>query len=138
MVKSNATSQGGAPAVIPAGGMDELRSNAARASSLLKSMSNRARLLVLCQLVTGEKSVGQLEAQLDLSQSALSQHLAVLRRANLVKTRREAQSIYYSLAGDEAVTVMSALHALYCAAPTPRPRAKRAAAGKSPAEPVKA
>jgi DNA-binding transcriptional ArsR family regulator len=76
-------------------------------------MSNRHRLMVLCQLWNGEKSVGELERIVGLSQSALSQHLARLRRDNLVTTRREAQTIFYSLAGDEAAAMIRALVRLY-------------------------
>ena len=90
--------------------------NARRASTLLKAMSNQHRLLILCQLVRGEKCVGDLEQIVGLSQSALSQHLARLRRDNLVKTRRSAQTIYYSLAGDEASAVIETLYELYCGA----------------------
>ena len=94
--------------------LKDLQDNARRATALLKAMSNQHRLLILCQLVDGEKCVGQLKEVVDLSQSALSQHLARLRRDNLVKTRRSAQTIYYSLAGDEAGAVIRTLHDLYC------------------------
>lgn len=93
----------------------DLEASARRASVLLKAMSNERRLLVLCQLADGEKSVSQLEALIGLSQSALSQHLARLRRDGLVVTRRAAQTIHYSLAGREAAAVMETLYALYCA-----------------------
>lgn len=99
----------------------DLQSNARRASTLLKAMSNERRLLILCYLSEGEKSVGELEELVDLSQSALSQHLARLRRDKLVRTRRAAQNIYYSLNGHEAQTIMATLHALYC---TPNDRKK--------------
>jgi len=94
--------------------IEKMRAGADQASSLLKSMANENRLLVLCYLVEGEKSVTELQRHLPLSQSALSQHLAVLRREGLVTTRREAQSIYYSLASDEARAVLSTLYELYC------------------------
>ena len=93
----------------------ELQSNAERASRLLKAMSNERRLLILCSLAEGERSVGELERIVDLSQSALSQHLARLRNDGLVGTRRSAQSIYYSLKGEEARTIILTLHALFCA-----------------------
>lgn len=93
----------------------DLLSNARRASTLLKAMSNERRLLILCYLAEGEKSVGELEELVDLSQSALSQHLARLRHDKLVRTRRSAQNIYYSLNGHEAQTVMATLHGLFCA-----------------------
>ncbi|MCC7046649.1 MAG: winged helix-turn-helix transcriptional regulator [Alphaproteobacteria bacterium] len=92
----------------------DLRRNARRASLLLKAMSNERRLMILCHLAEGEKSVGGLEAVVGLSQSALSQHLARLRRDKLVTTRRAAQTIYYALAGREAAAVMASLHDLYC------------------------
>ena len=93
---------------------DKMQASAEEASTLLKSMANENRLLILCQLVEGEKSVSELQRHLPLSQSALSQHLAVLRRERLVKTRRSAQSIYYSLASVEATAVLSTLSDLYC------------------------
>lgn len=92
----------------------DLQRNAQRASGLLKAMSNQHRLLILCQLLPGEKSVGELERIIGLSQSALSQHLARLRRDDLVRTRRSAQTIYYSLAGHEAEAVIETLYGLYC------------------------
>lgn len=94
--------------------LGKIQENARRAGALLKSMSNRHRLMVLCLLAPGEKCVGDLEKIIGLSQSALSQHLARLRRDELVKTRREAQTIYYSLNGKEAGAVIKTLHTLYC------------------------
>ncbi|MGZ8995612.1 MAG: ArsR/SmtB family transcription factor [Rhodospirillales bacterium] len=91
-----------------------MRASAARASALLKAMGNPHRLMVLCQLAKGERSVGELERLVGLSQSALSQHLARLRRDNLVQTRRSAQTIFYSLAGAEASAVIATLYQLYC------------------------
>lgn len=91
----------------------ELQQRAQTASALLKAMSNENRLMVLCSLVRGEMTVGELEETIGLSQSALSQHLAVLRQSNLVTTRRDAQSIYYSLAGTEAQAVIETLYGLY-------------------------
>lgn len=94
--------------------IEDLQANARRASALLKAMANERRLLILCQLAMGERSVGELEEVVGLSQSALSQHLARLRRDGLVRTRRSAQNIFYSLKGDEAQTIMTTLHGLYC------------------------
>jgi len=94
--------------------LERIQDNARRASTLLKAMSNQHRLMILCQLVPGEKCVGDLEKIVGLSQSALSQHLARLRRDNLVATRREAQTIHYSLAGEEASAVIETLYGLYC------------------------
>ena len=94
--------------------MAALHANAVRAARLWKAMSNPTRLMVLCQLADGERSVGDLEQFVGLSQSGLSQHLAVLRRERIVSTRRVAQTIYYSLAGDDARAVMNALYEVFC------------------------
>ena len=93
---------------------EAMRSKAHLASTLLKAMANERRLLILCYLAEGERSVGELEELIGISQSALSQHLARLRRDGLVKTRRSSQTIYYSLAGGEAAAIMETLHGLYC------------------------
>ncbi|MGB0682428.1 MAG: ArsR/SmtB family transcription factor [Magnetovibrionaceae bacterium] len=93
--------------------LEQLAENAKRASTLLKAMANQHRLMVLCQLVKGEKNVGELERIIGLSQSALSQHLARLRRDRIVKTRRVAQTIYYSLSGEEASAIIETLYTLY-------------------------
>ncbi len=92
-----------------------MRTSARRATELLKALSNENRLLILCHLVEGEKSVGELQRVVGLRQSALSQHLARLRQDELVQTRRVAQTIYYSLRGDEAKQVLALLHHMYCA-----------------------
>jgi DNA-binding transcriptional ArsR family regulator len=89
--------------------------HAEAAAALLRAMGGKSRLLVLCNLVEGERSVGELQRIVGLSQSALSQHLAVLRRTKLVETRRETQTIYYRLAGGAATAVLETLHGLYCA-----------------------
>lgn len=102
-----------------------LEKKASQAATTLKSLSNKWRLLVLCQLVKGEKSVGELLEIIDLSQSALSQHLAVLRESDLVSTRRESQSIYYSLKGEAVSKILAALYQVYCA-----PSEKSAKSGK--------
>lgn len=92
-----------------------MKQNAAKAAQLMKALGNESRLLILCYLDGKELSVSELNSFLDLSQSALSQHLAVLRKDGLVKTRRESQTIYYSLEGDTAKRVISTLHEMYCA-----------------------
>lgn len=99
--------------VIPGIDAEPIDRNLKRASSVLKAMSNQHRLMILYQLVSGEKSVGELEPMVGLSQSALSQHLARLRRENLVKTRRQAQTIFYSLDGDEARRLIETLQGIY-------------------------
>jgi DNA-binding transcriptional ArsR family regulator len=91
-----------------------LEAHAERASGMLRSMANTRRLLVLCNLIDGEKSVGQLQRIVGISQSALSQHLATLRAKKLVAVRREAQTIYYRLNGPEVAAVLTTLYSLYC------------------------
>lgn len=91
-----------------------MRRHAADASRLLKALANEKRLQILCLLVEGERSVGDLNTLLDLSQSALSQHLAVLRADGIVRTRREAQTIYYGLGEGPARQVIHTLHDIYC------------------------
>ena len=88
---------------------DAVETQAEAIVSLLKALSNEKRLVIICALSEGEKNVGELERRVDLSQSALSQHLARLRRDGIVKTRREAQTIYYSLQSDCTKTVMDCL-----------------------------
>ena len=95
--------------------LSELEDKAEQASRLLKSLANERRLLILCHLIQGEKSVGELERLVDLSQSALSQHLARLRKEALVTTRREAQTIFYSVASEDAKAVLATLSEIYCA-----------------------
>jgi DNA-binding transcriptional ArsR family regulator len=80
----------------------------------LKTLGNEHRLMILCTLLEGERSVGDLVDRIGLSQSALSQHLARLRRDGLVHTRRVAQTIYYRVAGAEAPAVLATLHRIYC------------------------
>ena len=111
---------------------DNLQDRAGDAANLLKIMANDRRLIVLCELAgRGERSVSELEVISGLSQSALSQHLAKMRRHGIVKTRRVAQTIYYSLASQEARLLIEVLCRLY----EPRletavdPEADRAATG---------
>jgi DNA-binding transcriptional ArsR family regulator len=91
-----------------------MRAHAAEAAQLLKALGNEQRLHILCNLLDGPLSVGELNQRLNLSQSALSQHLALLREMELVDTRREAQTIYYSLPGGPVVRVMALLQDIYC------------------------
>lgn len=97
--------------------LTELHDMAAHAVELLKAMANEWRLMILCQLSEGEKTVSELQQILGLSQSALSQHLAVLRREKIIKARKHAQSVSYSLSGDDASKVMATLHEVFCEAP---------------------
>jgi len=98
-------------------GTNELKAmsrKAEDAASLLRALAHGARLKVLCELAGGEKSAGELVAASGLSQSALSQHLARLREDGLVATRRDAQTIYYSLADDKVQRLIKLLYELYC------------------------
>lgn len=95
---------------------DAMQQNACDAVNLLKGLANESRLMIMCVLSEGEVSVGQLNQRIKLSQSALSQHLAVLREQGLVKTRRESQTIYYSLAETAAMNIIELLHDVYCEA----------------------
>lgn len=83
------------------------------ACALLKAMSNEARLMILCQLISGDKSVGEIETLIGLSQSAISQHLAVLRGNNLVNTKRRGQSIHYSIAGEKPRAIIETLQRVF-------------------------
>lgn len=94
----------------------ELHDMASNACELLKAMANEWRLMILCQLAEKERTVGELQRALGLSQSALSQHLAILRREKIVRSKKHAQSVIYSLTGDEATKVMESLHDVFCGA----------------------
>ncbi|SIS59644.1 transcriptional regulator, ArsR family [Neptunomonas antarctica] len=94
--------------------LEMMKANASRAAKLMKALGNESRLLILCYLDGKELSVTELNNCLDLSQSALSQHLAVLRKDGLVSTRRESQTIFYSLSGDTAKRIIHTLHEMYC------------------------
>jgi ArsR family transcriptional regulator, virulence genes transcriptional regulator len=87
---------------------------AEEAAGLLRSMANPHRLMILCRLGDKELSVGELRQGAALSQSSLSQHLGVLRQEGLVRTRREGQSIFYSIADPSAIRVITTLAAIYC------------------------
>ncbi|MBP9128687.1 MAG: winged helix-turn-helix transcriptional regulator [Steroidobacteraceae bacterium] len=97
--------------------------HAGDAAHLLKALGNEQRLLILCHLLARPLSVGELNERLELSQSALSQHLALLREGGLVDTRREAQSIFYSLPPGAVTRIMALLQDIYCSVP-PAPEAR--------------
>lgn len=101
---------------LPAEDLDfsKLGENVDNAITLMRALSNRYRLMILCTLLKSEKSVSELNAIIDIPQSTLSQHLAWLRSENYVKTRREAQTIFYQLDSDEVIEVITVLHRLYC------------------------
>lgn len=88
--------------------------SAAEAARLLRTLANARRLVILCQLGGGERSVGDLQPQVGLSQSALSQHLAVLRAEGVVATRREGQTVWYRIADPAAVKVIETLAEIFC------------------------
>jgi DNA-binding transcriptional ArsR family regulator len=92
-----------------------LEEKAEEVAGLLNAMANSRRLIVLCNLISGERSVGELATIAGLSDAALSQHLAKLRLQGLVQTRREGQTIYYSLASEKVREVLSTLYRIYCA-----------------------
>ena len=104
--------------------MQRLTSRAGMAADLLRSLANEKRLVILCQLYGGERSVGELEKIVGISQSALSQHLAKLRVAGVVTTRREAQTIYYSLSDPGAERVIGVLYERFCGPGRTSARAK--------------
>jgi DNA-binding transcriptional ArsR family regulator len=94
--------------------MTEMSDHAADAAGLMKALGNESRLMILCLLADQERSVGELNELIPLSQSALSQQLARLRQQGIVETRRESQTIYYSLAPGPADRVIHLLHDIYC------------------------
>lgn len=101
-------------ASFPASAIDELRESAGKACSLLKTMANEDRLLLLCHLIDSERNVGELERLTGIRQPTLSQQLGVLRDEGLVNTRREGKFIYYSLASESVLQIMYTLHGLFC------------------------
>ncbi|HET8730635.1 MAG TPA: metalloregulator ArsR/SmtB family transcription factor [Moraxellaceae bacterium] len=94
-----------------------MESHAEEAARLLRSLGNPNRLMVLCALSAGEMSVGELNAVVPLSQSALSQHLAVLREDSLVTSRRDGHAVFYSVPDGPALRVLEVLYGTYCATP---------------------
>lgn len=94
--------------------IDEIMASAREASEFLKALSHEARLVILCLLVEGEKSVSEIEQLLSLRQPAVSQQLARLRSDKLLETRRDGKNIYYSLARPEVREIIAALHAAFC------------------------
>ena len=103
----------------------ELSPHAAEAASLLRALANEQRLMILCNLVSAPLTVGELNGRVPLSQSALSQHLAVLRASGIVQTERRAQSVHYSLPPGLVTRLLGVLHEEYCGAPGPQARLRR-------------
>ena len=95
--------------------LKQMAKSASRASGLMKTLGHKDRLMILCHLAEGEKSVGQIADLLEISQSPLSQHLSRMRKEGLVETRRQAQTIYYSLKSGEASRIVEVLYELFCA-----------------------
>ena len=92
----------------------QMEGAAVRASTLMKTLGHSGRLMILCNLADGERSVGDLAARLEMSQSSLSQHLARMRNEGLVTSRRESQTVYYSLVKGEAQSIIESLYEIYC------------------------
>ncbi len=93
---------------------DEMAANATDAAAYLKTLAHEGRLMILCHLGAGEKSVGELEQLLGIRQAAVSQMLARLREEGLVATRRDGKTIYYSLSDDKTEQVIGLLYSLFC------------------------
>ena len=100
--------------------LDRMAENSRRATDFLKALEHESRLLMLCILAEGEKSVGELEEILALRQPTVSQQLARLRADGLVATRRDGKTIYYSLASEEARVVIRAIYEVFCRKPRRR------------------
>ena len=110
---------------------DRMLAAADQASELLKSLGNRHRLLILCQLTEAERSVGDLAVFLGLRNSTVSQHLSLLRKDGLVQARRDGQTIWYSIASPPARRVLEALFEIFC-----KPNPLCTSPGKAPAPPT--
>jgi DNA-binding transcriptional ArsR family regulator len=123
-VRVRANEASGAPRkrVLPA--LEVMQDHAVEAATFLKALANEQRLLMLCCLIDGALSVGEINERVSLSQSALSQHLGVLREAGLVTTTRKSQTVYYSLAHGPALNIMEILYSAFCAPSAPRNRTK--------------
>jgi len=93
----------------------QMQDSAAAAEELLKAMANRHRLVILCQLIDGERSVGDLAELLELRDANVSQHLALLRKDGLVTTRRQGQTIWYAIASESARKLVETLYQIFCA-----------------------
>jgi DNA-binding transcriptional ArsR family regulator len=94
--------------------LDRMVGNAKRATNFLKALAHESRLMILCILAEGEKSVSELEDLLNLRQPTVSQQLARLRADGLVSTRREGKAIYYRLASEEARVIIAAIYDVFC------------------------
>ena len=99
---------------LPSDAPADMAARAAEAAAFLKTLAHEGRLMILCHLATGERSVGELEALLDLRQAAVSQMLARLRDEGQVATRRDGKTIYYRLADENTAQVIGFLHSIFC------------------------
>ncbi len=106
----------------------DMLETADEASILLKALANRHRLIIICQLLEDERSVGELAARLKIRDSTVSQHLALLRKDGLVTARRDGQTVWYSIGSAEARAVVRTLYLGYCSTKPPVPKARRAPA----------
>jgi DNA-binding transcriptional ArsR family regulator len=105
---------------------EAMQAAADRASELLKGLANRHRLMIVCQLIEGERAVGELAGFLGVRDSTVSQHLALLRKDGIVAARRDGQTIWYSITSAPARELVQTLYRLYCAPIAPcRPPPKR-------------
>lgn len=105
---------------------DAMQSSAAAASELLKALANPHRLMIICQLIERERSVGELAQFLGLRQANVSQHLALLRRDGLIEARRDGQTLWYSVSSSPARKLVSTIHAVYCSKERSSPNRRRA------------
>ena len=94
--------------------LDQIKANASEAESFLKMLANKNRLMILCSLVDKERSVNELNQLVPLTQSALSQHLAALRKTGLVSTRRQAQTIFYSVTDIRVKQIIEKMYEFFC------------------------
>ncbi len=113
MALTNTVVQPESPVLNP----NEMEEHATEAAKLLRALANEHRLMILCSLEGQELSVNELNSRIGLSQSALSQHLAVLRKDNMVQTRRRSQTILYSLAQTHSTRIIEVLQQMYCPMP---------------------
>ncbi len=114
-------------------GMEDMRAAADEASGLLRALANRHRLLILCRLLDGERSVGELTDALGIRDSTVSQHLALLRKDRLVRTRRDGQTIWSAISSAPARAVIQVLYRCYCGSPPGRRRGGAAPRRAAPA-----
>ena len=94
--------------------VNEMRKNVESSAAFLKLLSNPTRLLVLCNLIESERCVGDLERDLDISQSALSQHLSKMRDEGIVKSEKQGQHVFYSISDSNVVDIINVLYKLFC------------------------